>query len=54
MCREEKKHAIEVEDEQEEVLDEVEDHWCVTIVKNRDIMQGNVHFQQQLVCIVVH
>jgi hypothetical protein len=43
-----------VEDEQEEVSDEVEDQWCVTIVNNQDIMQENVHFHQQLVCIVAH
>jgi hypothetical protein len=43
-----------VEDEPEEVSDEVEDQWYVTIVNNQDIMQENVHFHQQLVCIVVH
>jgi hypothetical protein len=43
-----------VENALEEVLDEVEDQWYVTIVKNWDIMQGNVHFHQQLVCILVH
>ena len=31
-----------MEDEQEEVLDEVEDHWCVTIVNNQDIMKRKV------------
>jgi hypothetical protein len=54
MRREEIEQATEVEDEQEEVSDEVEDQWCVTIVNNWDITQGNVHFHQQLVCIVVH
>jgi hypothetical protein len=46
--------AIEEEDEPEEVSDEVEDQSHVTIVNNQDIMQGNVHFHQQLVCIVAH
>jgi hypothetical protein len=44
----------EVEDEKEEVSDKVEDQWHVTIVNNRDIMRENVHFHQQLVCIVAH
>jgi hypothetical protein len=54
MRQEEIEHATEVEDELEEVLDEVEDQWYVTIVNNQDIMQENVHFHQQLVCIVAH
>jgi hypothetical protein len=54
MHREEIEQDTEVEDDQEEVSYEVEDQWCVTIVNNRDIMQGNVHFHQQLVCIVAH
>jgi hypothetical protein len=52
MHREEIEQATEVEDEREEVLDEVEDQWYVIIVNNQDIMQGNVHFHQQHVCIV--
>jgi hypothetical protein len=48
------KHDIEEEDKPEEVLDEVEDQSHVTIVSNRDIMQGNARFHQQLVCIVTH
>jgi hypothetical protein len=54
MHREEIEQATEVEDEREEVLDEVEDQWYVIIVNNPDIMQGNVHFHQQHVCIVAH
>jgi hypothetical protein len=54
MRREEIERAIEVEDEKEEVSDEVEYQWCVTIVNNQDIVQGNVHFHQQLVCIFMH
>jgi hypothetical protein len=46
--------ATEEEDEPEEVSDEVEDQSHVTIVNNQDIMHGNVHFHQRLVCIVVH
>jgi hypothetical protein len=54
MHQEEIEKATEVEDEQEEVSDEVEDQWCVTIVNNWDITQGNVHFHQQIVCIFMH
>ena len=54
MCREEIELSIEVEEEQEEALEEVEDQWYVTIVNNWDTMQGNAHFHQQLVCIVMH
>ena len=43
MCHEEIELATEVEDKQEEDLEEVEDQWYVTIINNRDIMQGNVH-----------
>jgi hypothetical protein len=54
MRQEEIEQATEVEDEQDEVLDEVEDEWYVTIVNNRDIMQGNFHFHQQPVFIGTH
>jgi hypothetical protein len=54
MGREEIEWATEVEDEREKVLEEVKDQWYVKIVKNWDITQGNVHFHQQLVCIVMH
>jgi hypothetical protein len=48
------KLAIEAKEEQEEVDQEVEDKWYVTIISNQDIMQENVYFHQQLVCIVAH
>jgi hypothetical protein len=54
MHREVIEQATEEEDEPEEVSDEVEDQSHVTIVSNQDIMHGNVHFHQQLVCIVTH
>jgi hypothetical protein len=54
MRREEIEQPTEVEDELEEVLDEVEDYWYATISNNWDIMQGNVHFNQQHACIFVH
>ena len=41
-----------VEDEVEEDLDEEEDQYCATISKNRDIMQGILHFHQRHVCNV--
>jgi hypothetical protein len=54
MRREVTEQATEEEDEPEEVSDMVEDQSHVTIVSNQDIMHENVHFHQQLVCIVVH
>jgi hypothetical protein len=44
MHREEIEKATKVEDEKEEISNEVKDQWYVTIVRNQDIMQGNVHF----------
>jgi hypothetical protein len=54
MCREEIEMVIELEAELDEALEEVEDQWYVTNFNNQDIMQGNVHFHQQLGCIVAH
>ena len=48
------KLSTDLEEEREEALEEVEDQWYLKIVKNRDIMQGNAHFHQQLVCIFPH
>jgi hypothetical protein len=42
------------EDEPEEVSEMIEDQSQVTIVSNQDIMHRNIHFHQQLVCIVMH
>ena len=54
MCREEIAQATEGEDEPKEGSNEVYDQWYVKIVNNQDIMQENVHFHQQHVCIVTH
>jgi hypothetical protein len=54
MRREEIEQTTEVEDKPEEVSDEVEYQWYVTTFKNWEIMQGNVHFHQKLVCIFMH
>jgi hypothetical protein len=53
-AREGTEQAIEEEDEPEEASDVAEDQSRVTIVSNWDIMQGNAHCRQQLVCTVVH
>jgi hypothetical protein len=54
MRREVTEQATEEEDEPEEVSYVVEDQSHVTNVSNREIMHGNAHFHQQLVCIVTH
>jgi hypothetical protein len=38
----------------DEVSDAIEDQSHVTIVNNYDIKHVNVHFHQQLVCIITH
>jgi hypothetical protein len=54
MHQEVTEQATEEEDESEKVSDAVEDQSHVTIFSIWDIMHGNVHFHQQLVCISMH
>jgi hypothetical protein len=52
--REDIEQDTEEEEDPKEEEDEVENQWYVTIVNNQDIMQGNVCFHRQIVCIFVH